>query len=506
MDAREAGAGGQGHAGVSAMSGPAGTSNRGPEQRMQLLEARIAAHPDDIASRFALAELVASQGQYERAKQAYLDILHRDPTHYLTLNNLANLLYEAGFTSAARTAYQAAIHHHPEKPVAYTNLANLLFYKGEVDEAMAHYHTALRLSPGHVKAHQGLAVLYHKIGNEAQAGQHRDLAYGQHPLETCSYAGTGPAVPMLVLTSAIGGTLPWRTLVDNHLFQATTAAVEYLRADQPLPAHAIILNAIGDADICRGALTAAIALLTTTRAPVINPPASVLATGRLDNAARLRSIPGVITPHMAIIPRASLLAEGAAVPGAIAGLRFPFLVRSLGFQTGHHFTLVEQPDALRQAVDALPGSELLAIEYLDARGTDGKARKYRVMFIDGRLYPLHLAIADNWKVHYFSAQMTGHRVHQAEEAAFLTDMAQVLGAQAIAALERIRDALALDYCGIDFFCRANGEIVVFEANATMLIGRPWADAQFEYRRPAAAAALAAARTMLRSRSGASRHG
>jgi len=35
----------------------------------------------------------------------------------------------------------------------------------------------------------------------------------------------------------------------------------------------------------------------------------------------------------------------------------------------------------------------LVIEYLDARGTDGNAQKYRVMMIGGRIYPLHLAIS-----------------------------------------------------------------------------------------------------------------
>ena len=35
----------------------------------------------------------------------------------------------------------------------------------------------------------------------------------------------------------------------------------------------------------------------------------------------------------------------------------------------------------------MPGDDLLAIEYLDARGPDGMARKYRVMFIDGVALP-----------------------------------------------------------------------------------------------------------------------
>ena len=63
--------------------------------------------------------------------------------------------------------------------------------------------------------------------------------------------------------------------------------------------------------------------------------------------------------------------------------------------------MVETPEALEAAAQSLPGKSILAIEYLDARGADGYFRKYRVMMIDGVLYPLHLAIASQWKIHYF---------------------------------------------------------------------------------------------------------
>ena len=65
------------------------------------------------------------------------------------------------------------------------------------------------------------------------------------------------------------------------------------------------------------------------------------------------------------------------------------------------------------------------------------ARKYRVMFIDGRAYPLHLAISSDWKVHYFSAAMASNAAHRQEEQRFLTDMPAAIGATAMAALDAI---------------------------------------------------------------------
>ena len=72
---------------------------------------------------------------------------------------------------------------------------------------------------------------------------------------------------------------------------------------------------------------------------------------------------------------------------------FPLLLRSPGYHTGRNFILVETAAELSTAAAGLPGDDLLVIEYLDARGRDGNARKYRVMMIGGRIYPLHLAIS-----------------------------------------------------------------------------------------------------------------
>ena len=88
----------------------------------------------------------------------------------------------------------------------------------------------------------------------------------------------------------------------------------------------------------------------------------------------------------------------------------------------------------------LPGDDVLAIEYLDARGADGKARKYRVMFIGGALYPLHLAVSSDWKVHYFTADMGSEDDHRREEEIFLNDMQAALGPKAMARARAHRPA------------------------------------------------------------------
>jgi hypothetical protein len=118
------------------------------------------------------------------------------------------------------------------------------------------------------------------------------------------------------------------------------------------------------------------------------------------------------------------------------------------------------------------------------------------MFVDGRLYPLHLAISPNWKIHYFSADMKERPDHRAEEAQFLAEMQSVLGDKAISALERVQAALGLDYGGIDFGLNQQGEVLLFEANATMVVEQPDDDPRWDYRRAAVARIHEGVREML----------
>jgi glutathione synthase/RimK-type ligase-like ATP-grasp enzyme len=310
---------------------------------------------------------------------------------------------------------------------------------------------------------------------------------------------------LLQLVSSGGGNIPTAPFLDDRTFLTSVIVTDYLDPAIPLPPHQLIFNAIGDADLCEPALQAAIRLLARTNAPVINEPGAVMKTGRISNAVRLGAIPGVVTPKTIAMARATLAGPHGAATLANGGFVFPLLLRSPGYHTGRNFILVEQPGELSAAAASLPGDELLVIEYLDARGKDGNARKYRVMMIAGRTYPLHLAISEKWKVHYFTADMADRPDHRLEEAKFLSDMRAVLGDKALRALERIRDALGLDYAGIDFGLGPDGDLLLFEANATMVIAQPDRDERWAYRRAAITAILDAVVAMIMEKSlGASR--
>jgi hypothetical protein len=185
-------------------------------------------------------------------------------------------------------------------------------------------------------------------------------------------------------------------------------------------------------------------------------------------------------------------------------IAFPVLIRLPGYHTGQHFHRAEDRSGLLAILDDFdrrPGCDLLLISCLDARGADGLWRKYRVMFIDGTLSPIHLAVSAHWKVHYFTSAMADAAVYRAEEARFLTDPAGVIGEAGMMALRAIANRLGLDYAGIDFGLNADGEILVFEVNATMVLIPPAADPVWDYRQPAISRAFDAVEHMLRVRLG-----
>jgi glutathione synthase/RimK-type ligase-like ATP-grasp enzyme len=225
---------------------------------------------------------------------------------------------------------------------------------------------------------------------------------------------------------------------------------------------------------------------------VINDPAAVGRTARDRMMEHLAGIDDAIVPPTRRYARDDVTAERLAADG----FTFPLLLRSPGFHAGEHFERADAPADVARVVAALPGDELYAIAFVDASGADGWVRKYRVVFVGGVLYPIHLALARQWKIHYFSAAMRDHPEHRAEEQRFLEAMPAVLGDRALAALATIAQRLDLDYGGVDFGIARDGRVIVFETNATMAIYPPDDDPRWAYRRPAIERAIRAVRELI----------
>ena len=448
---------------------------------------------------FDRACILAALGRNGDAAAAYHAILRRRPDHFGALNNLGLLLYEAGSTQSALRAYTLLCERHPDSAIAHAHLAKMLHDEGRSEEAVTHYQRALVLDPTASTAYHGLATILSERGDEEGAARVRRLGYRLRPVTFGRYRGSGEPVRLLVIGVDGEGNIPTRSLFDDRVFGVASLIVDFYDREAPLPPHDIVFNAIGDADRCALALAAANEILAQIDAPVINRPSAVLATGRVANAQRLGRLSDVVVPRFGIFPRWLLARTDPAKALAAGGFSWPLLLRAPGFHTGQHFVKVDEPSHVSAALDALPGTAVIVLDFVDTRNSDGSFRKYRVMSIDGQIYPLHLAISGDWKVHYFTADMEQNPRHRDEDAAFLSDPRKVIGSRAYSALERISETLDLEYAGIDFSLDADGRLVLFEANATMIVQPPPPDERWDYRRRPVERIIGAVQSMLKER-------
>lgn len=458
------------------------------ENALRDVEARLKQEPGSRELALERGALLEALGHNELARLAYAAILTKEPGEPRTLNALGRLLYKTGARTAAQLAFAEAASRNPDDVESHLNVAYTFVFNSRFVEARRHYERALELDPQHPMAHQGLAYVLGELGDETAAEKHRGEGF-REPIVEGKYHGEGEPVRVLLLSSALGGSVATSQYLDERIFLTTTLVVELFGDELPLPPHHVVFNAIGDADRCAPALARAAELLLRTDAPVVNAPAAVLATGRLANAARLANLPGVIAPRIEQLARNAQTLESP--------FGFPVLLRVPGYHTGRFFVKVDRREDLREAIAGLPGNDVLAIEYLDSRGRDGKNRKYRVIIVDGQLYPLHLAITTNWKVHYGTAQMAEEE-HRAEEARFLEDMPNALGPRAMEALRAIAGTMDLQFGGIDFGLDAEGNVLLYEANATMTVMIPERHDTATYRRlPAERIVLAVMKMLAR---------
>jgi len=441
------------------------------------------------------ARRLAELDRTDEARDAYLQLLARAPDDLRALNDFGTFLMRGGYRAAARTVYERALAIDPQAAPAHANLANVLFADNAYDEARAHYEAALAIDPHNAAAHQGLSYALTRLGRDDEALVHRRLGFTGRALTTAPFRGAGRPVDVLLCVCAAGGTLYTDTFLDDRIFRVTTLVADMYDGTPARPQVDVVFNAISDADRAGAALAAVEGLLAHNTQPVTNAPARVRTTARAAGAERLAAIAGVVAPRIATVPLAALRASAAEVV-AQHGFAFPLLVRAPGFHTGQHFVRVESAAELPAAIAGFPGADALLIEYIDLRGEDGRVRKYRVMAVGGTLYPLHLAVSREWKVHYFTADMASDAANRGEDERFLADPINTIGTRGWAALGRIRDALGLEYAGIDFGIDRTGRIVAFEANATMIVLPPGPDTIWDYRRAPVARIVDAVRAML----------
>lgn len=365
------------------------------------------------------------------------------------------------------------------------------FMKGEPDSAARWYRLALMLDPELAIAHQNLAAIHAAAGRSEEARASRERAYRlQRVFVECVGA---PAFRVLILCAGqSAGNVPVETLLPTETCCRIKYAIDYAAAaeDGQLPPFDLAFNAIGDADVAAPLADRLADFARRCPRPLLNLPAAVARTQRHRLPALLGDLERVLVPPC--LRCECPPAGGGILTGrlAAAGMSPPVLVRPTASHGGVELVRCDDLAALDRRLRAAGGSQYLT-QFHDYRSPDGYYRKYRMIFVDRVPFPYHLAVSRHWMVHYRSAGTADAARWIAEEARFLADPGVVLGEPAMAAVVEIGRRLDLDYGGLDFALLPDGRVLVFEANATMLIhferqGGPLAHKNFHVQRIVAA--------------------
>jgi hypothetical protein len=249
----------------------------------------------------------------------------------------------------------------------------------------------------------------------------------------------------------------------------------YVVPGQPfpeLPEHDIAIVTIGESDENRPILEELERLLASWPCPVLNRPDRAAQLTREGMYALVQGIPGLFMPPTARISRVELEKLGNRVlhiSQFLADTNFPLIARPIGSHGGRGLVKLETAGAIASYLAAQPETEFSISPYVDYSSADGQFRKYRVFWIDGRPFPGHLAVTDQWKVWYYTAGMANSPAKRADEEQFMSHFDEGFGRRHAPALAGMAERFGLEYFGVDCAELPDGRLLVFEGGICLAV-------------------------------------
>jgi hypothetical protein len=336
---------------------------------------------------------------------------------------------------------------------------------GEIESLRALAYEVLRRDPAARDAHLRLYEIEQMLGRPAAAIAHLRMALRTSRIVTFPARQQPAEIAVLALSrvAAWEANAPLELVID----QARTTLHRYYIDDEDeelpdvaLPEHTVLFNTIAESERARHALGLAAQFAERTGREPIDPPALVAALGRTGVAQRLADSPAIVVPAIERTGATALRARPVTEP---------LVIRPVGSQAGFALARVDDEGALHAYLDENAHDAYYVMPFVDYRDADGFFRKYRVMFVDGAPYACHLAISPRWMIHYYNAAMAEHAWMRDEEARFIAGLDDVFSGPLADALRECAAKIPLEYFGIDCAILPGGRLLLFEADAAMLV-------------------------------------
>ena len=448
----------------------------------------------ELASAYARLGDLYFAADAARATICYETALKFDPGQWGVRMKLLKTKKNPAPDDATKAFLYGMLSDQPDNVGFLNQLGRLHHRNYEIGAALGCFSRAAELAPDNADSLYWLAGVQQLAGDADAAAESYRRAARVQPVIKFSAGQKDAGCAALLLFAPFAGNTPTEYLMAETpyalniapLFPDIAPPVGVLKESGD-----VVVNFVSDADQGRAVLPKVAQLAAALGRPVINPPEKIMRTTREGVAGLLKDIPDC---RMARVAR---IAAGGEMPDlAFEG---PVLARPAGTHGGDRFEKFDDAAAAEKFIRAHPEEDHYLMEYVDYQSPDGHFRKYRFIFIDGNILPYHLAIGNGWKVHHVTTGMFETPWMQEEEKAFLAAPEKFFAPRHYVAMRAIHAAMGLDYFGIDCGLDRQGNLVVFEANAAMLVHQKNSD--MPYKIPYVAAIRQAFQEMVLKRAG-----
>ncbi|OCC04678.1 hypothetical protein BA190_13405 [Labrys sp. WJW] len=240
-----------------------------------------------------------------------------------------------------------------------------------------------------------------------------------------------------------------------------------------MPRPALALNNVVNAEqlMVEDTLRRVSALEDSLDIKVINHPRLAVQATRQKNSERFANIPGIIFPKVH-----RYQSDKEQRPALIEDIEnrcgYPVIIRTVFQQMGAGTWRIDDRQALRETLEKLDGLQFYAITYIQTGHTDGGFRSLRAAFVNKRPIIVRADYSSHWNVR---ARRAPDRQAFYRENPHLLDVAnrivldpeRELGESIHSKLQTIAEIMPLEIFGMDFDLTEDGNLLIFEINATM---------------------------------------
>lgn len=272
-----------------------------------------------------------------------------------------------------------------------------------------------------------------------------------------------------------------------------------LRLD--LPPHDVACIGVCESEALHPVLQALAQALPQLPCPTLNDPARIMSLARESAWRLLQDVPGCVMPPSHQANRAELqrlATRDIALTDLLPGAAFPIICRPCGSHAGKGLSKIDDAAAMASYLTDNSGDEFVISPFVDYVSPDRQYRKYRVAFVGGKPFPVHMALSARWMVHYLNGDMTDRPDNRAEEQRFFDEFERGFGKRHASALAEIDRRIGLDYYSIDCGETPDGRLLMFEVDTGGVAHAMDPLEDFGYKRPHMLKLFGAFRALLKA--------